>query len=188
MAPAASVNAARRVHIRDFALLGNVRVLAGGPIVVNRVLRPGMTAAADRRRQIDPRQHGQIKIIGRVVGRRAVTILALHALEPRSGPRAAESGRRSVPHSVAGQRTWDGGRAGLQGLESLPVRCVENGVDGAPMALGASPNSAINRRRAGEPGMVVGPVCRVWKACPCGVLRTVLTVLPWHSAQAPIPP
>src|ERR1035441_8138582 len=147
MAPAASVNAARRVHIRDFALLGNVRVLAGGPIVVNRVLRPGMTAAADRRRQIDPRQHGQVKIIGRVVGRRAVTILALHALQPRGGRRAAESGRRFVAHGVA---VKIGVVGSLRGLECVRMWSGIPRGDGGPMALGAGRNTAIERCRASD--------------------------------------
>src|ERR1035441_809713 len=147
MAPAASVNAARRGHVRDFALSGYMRVLAGRPLLVDRLLRPRMAAAADRGRQINPRQHGQVKIIGRMVRCRAVTTLALHALEPRGGGRAAESGRRFVTHGMAVEISIVGG---LRGLECVRMWSGIPRGDGGPMALGAGRNTAIDRRRAGD--------------------------------------
>src|ERR1017187_9498157 len=120
---------------------------AAGPLVVDRLLRPRMAAAADRRRQIDSRQHGQVEIIGRVVGRRAVTTLALHALEPRGGGRAAESGRRFIAHGVA---VKIGVVGSLRDLECVRMWSGIPRGDGGPMALGAGRNTAIDRRRAGD--------------------------------------
>src|ERR1035441_6838807 len=147
MAPAASVNAPRGVHVRDFALSGYMRVLAGRPLVVDRLLRPRMAAAADRGRQINPRQYCQVKIIGRMVRCRAVTTLALHALEPRGGRRAAEPGRRFVAHGVA---VKIGVVGSLRGLECVRMWSGIPRGDGGPMALGAGRNTAIERCRASD--------------------------------------
>src|ERR1035441_9381812 len=143
MASTASVNDVRGVQVRN-----QQRVTAAGPLLVDRLLRPCMTATADRSRQIDPRQHSWVNVIGGVVGRRAVAILALHALEPWGGRGAAKASRQSVTHRVARKISGVVGLAGLlQGLERLRMWRVGPSLNGALMALGAGRSE---ERRVGK--------------------------------------